>query len=107
MSDEELVARLRKTIFERIEQCLAEDGYCKSYEGQLTVSKHYPNYFQHQDCETDPTWAVELHLCVFGPNRHYKWSGATLGEAVAKAGCEVASWMIEMDMERQLAVEDC
>lgn len=45
MSDEELVARLRKTIFERIEQCLAD----------------------------------------------------------AKAGGEVTSWMIEMDMERQLA----
>jgi hypothetical protein len=86
------LASLRARVFEQIARVLAEDGHCKSYEGQFSVI--IPHYFQQREQALD-AWTITLDLYVFGPSRHYRWTGATFGEALRKCEADVTVWIQE------------
>lgn len=83
---------LRTFVFNKIKQSLDEDGGCKSYEGSMRIIEQYPDYFEVGDGQMYPTYQIELDCYVYGPSRHYTWSGKTLLEAVQKADAEIKSW---------------
>jgi hypothetical protein len=76
---------LRNDIFDRIRAALEEDSHCKSYEGAMRIA--FPSYF-----EGGSRVQIELDCYVLGPNRHYRWAGADLAEAVSKAYRDLRSW---------------
>jgi hypothetical protein len=79
---------LRRKVFIEIQKRLEEDGHCKHYEG--TFGFVFPGYF-------DDEYAITLDLYVFGPNRHYCWSGKSLEDALNRAEKEITQWMEESE----------
>lgn len=92
---------LRAELFQAIATSLAEDGHCKSYEGALAI--HLPNYFEEQAAHHDhgwlreDCWGIELHCYLIGPNRHYRWAGASFEEALTKAEIDIRAWIRDGD----------
>lgn len=84
---------LRQYVFDNIKQALAEDSHCKSYEGSMSIQ--FPDYF---DGLLSDSWAITLDCYVFGPNRHYRWTGDTFLEALEKAEKEIKSWTHEQNL---------
>jgi hypothetical protein len=90
---------LRAAVFAGIKRALEYDGYCKPYEGGMSIS--LPNYFEAKD----GAWVtVHLYCYVLGSEaRNYQWTGETLGEAVKLAQKSLADWIVEF--EQQVAEE--
>lgn len=86
-SDLDRLEKLRAELFEAIAEAIAEDGYCKPYEGTFGII--LPNYHEQRD----PRWTIQLNCYVIGPNRHSYWSGATLAEALSKAEKDIRAWI--------------
>lgn len=85
---------LRRKLFKEIERQLAEDPYCKSYEGTFEITQCFPNYFDdEQGGETANYWVIELYCYVVGPHRHYRWDGDTLKAALDKAEEDILFWI--------------
>lgn len=96
---DEIVAfqELRVVTFEAIRRSLALDGHCKSYEGAFQIQ--LPDYF---DAERGAPWVqLRLDCYVLGPTRHYQWRGDTLGQAVAMAKADLATWIEELAAQEQ------
>jgi hypothetical protein len=90
MTDHEKFVVLRKYVFGKIKACLdSEDDHHKSYEGAFSINEYWPNYFE---AEEDMLYTITLDCYVFGPNRHYSWSGGSLREVIDKADKEIRSW---------------
>lgn len=90
-------ATLRAELFEAIAKCLEEDGHCKSYEGALSIE--CPNFFEERAaCDEfgwlrEDAWGIELHCYLIGPNRHYRWSGASFEDVLVKAEADIRAWI--------------
>lgn len=94
MREAERFYELRKKVMKAIEEQLAEDPHCKSYEGTFEWTTCYPNYFEDEKGSKGPCFYVlTLHCYVLGPSRHYDWSGKTRDEALSKAEKEINSWL--------------
>ena len=70
---------LRKRVFAMIEKELAEDSYCKSYEGAIDVMLSYPNYFEESDT---PSVDITLHCYILVNGRHITFSGSNMEQAL-------------------------
>lgn len=92
---EDIIAftELREAAFAGIKRALQYDGYCKPYEGAMSIA--LPNYFEAKE----EYWvAVKLYCYVLGSEaRNYEWTGETLGEAVALAKKSLAGWIVEFE----------
>ena len=85
---------LRKKVMAAIEEQLACDSHCKSYEGTFEWTTCYPNYFDDEKGIAGPNlYVLELHCYVLGPARHYRWTGKTRSEVLDKAEKEIGSWL--------------
>lgn len=86
--------RLRQRVMLAIKARLAEDPYCKSYEGTFEWFVSFPSYFEDGEGTKGPdSYCLLLHCYVLGPARHYKWYGATPEEALNRAEKEIETWL--------------
>ena len=94
MREAERFFNLRKKVMKAIEEQLADDPHCKSYEGTFEWTACYPNYFEDETGIKGPClYVLTLHCYVLGPFRHYEWRGKTKDEALMKAEAEINSWL--------------
>ena len=88
-------AALRKMVMDAIKRELEIDPHCKSYEGAFEWCFHYPDYFEDPDATSGPDdCLLILHCYIFGPARHYKWTGNTPTKCMDKAEKEIKSWIM-------------
>jgi len=91
---------LRQRVAKAIEAILAEDGYCKSYEGTWELLVSYPDYFDDKTGTAAPDfYRITLHCYVLGPARHYDWDGRSWAEAFEKCKEQVESWIEQCEVE--------
>lgn len=81
--------RIRKEIFEYIEEELKEDGHCKHYEGAMEMRIYFPNYFEKSDV---PKYCIDLHCYLIGTKRHYRYSGLTIRECLDNLARDLILW---------------
>ena len=92
-SDNARFGALRRKVADMIRSALAEDAYCKSYEGSWEVATEYRDYFEDETASLPPKlYRLTLHCYVLGPARHYDWTGKTFSEALDKAEREIMGW---------------
>ena len=85
---------VRKKVMKAIEEQLADDPHCKSYEGSFEWAVCYPNYFEDETGDMGAThFVLTLHCYVLGPARHYDWHGKTMNEALDKAEKDIHNWI--------------
>lgn len=87
----------RKHVFEELKKYFEndEDGHHKSYEGAMSISFNYPDYFIAGNEHEIDDILLTLDCYVIGPSRHYQWRGKTFDEVVSKAWVEFDSWLAE------------
>ena len=74
---------LRNRVMRCVEEELQRDNMHKSYEGVMSVSMDFPDYFAGTDV---PTWAISLNAYVLPvEGRHARFEGSTFADALAKA----------------------
>lgn len=85
---------LRQRLAKAIKSTLAEDPYCKSYEGTWELLVGYPSYFDDKTGTAQPEfYRISLHCYVLGPYRHYDWDGRSWGEAFEQCKAQVEEWI--------------
>lgn len=94
MTPAERFRNLRKKVMKAIEEQLAIDSHCKSYEGAFAWTICYPDYFEDEDGSQNAScFILTLHCYVLGPGRHYDWKGKTMDEAMDKAERDIYEWI--------------
>ncbi len=68
----QVLALLRKDLFQAIKFELEKDDYCKSNEGAVTVEAIFPNFFEDGQAAKGPRYFVTLRCYALGPHRHYR-----------------------------------
>lgn len=89
MNDDKRLIAYRKAVFAAIKKQLEIDSHCKSYEGAITISKGYPNYFEQ---DKKPEYCLHLACYVLGPTRGYDYFGKTIDECLDKAEADLKKW---------------
>lgn len=89
--------KLRRYFFEELKN--VDMSYCKQYEGTFDLLLSYANYFEEDSGDNpidNPIFAtIELYCYVLGPDRHYKWSGKTIHDAVDLCKKDITRWIEE------------
>jgi hypothetical protein len=91
---DERFSKLRKKVMQAIEEQLAIDCSCKSYEGTFEWNICYPDYFEDETGNKGASfYMLTLHCYVLGPGRHYQWKGKTMDETLDKAEKDIYRWL--------------
>lgn len=83
----------RALVYDGVAKALAEDGYCKSYEGSIAYNVTCPCYFAR---EQPVHHHLELHCYVLGPQRHYTWHATSVDELFDAAERDLRKWIAEL-----------
>ena len=84
---------LRKRVFKLIADELAEDPYCKSYEGAIEIVTSYPDYFEDETADKGIDYCkITLHCYVLGSGRHHDFIGKNFKEALDKFERQICDW---------------
>lgn len=87
------IHELRTLLFSGIEKSLKKDGHHKSYEGAVTLSIKYPNYFEDDASGNGYQYVLTIDCYVLGPRRHYTWEGTNLDKVIDEAIYCVKQWI--------------
>lgn len=94
MAIETMLADFQLLVYGGIERAIAQGATEKTWDGQIALTVDLPSYASRKE---KAFVQLSLHAFVFGPEKHYTWTGHDVALVFEDATREVQTWIDELD----------